>query len=65
MINIIRYNGIYKRVKPLMESLDVATRAKKKAMDDLAVVIAQLALIEEKLATLQSEFKDATQEKAK
>jgi hypothetical protein len=45
--------------------LDVATRTKKKAMDDLAVVIAQLALIEEKLATLQSEFKDATQEKAK
>mmetsp|Transcript_22422 Transcript_22422/g.30704 ORF Transcript_22422/g.30704 Transcript_22422/m.30704 type:complete len:1916 (+) Transcript_22422:3-5750(+) len=65
VINIIRFNGIYKRVKPLMESLDVATRSKRKAMDDLAVVNAQLAVIEEKLTTLQNEFKDATQEKAK
>jgi len=65
VVNIIRFNGIYKRVKPLMESLDVATRSKRKAMDDLAVVNAQLAVIEEKLATLQNEFKEATQEKAK
>lgn len=48
-----------------MESLDVATRSKRKAMDDLAVVNAQLAVIEDKLTTLQNEFKDATQEKAK
>ena len=48
-----------------MESLDVATKAKRKAMDDLAVVNAQLAVIEEKLTTLQNEFKEATQEKAK
>ena len=65
VVNIIRFNSIYKRVKPLMESLDVATRSKRKAMDDLAVVNAQLAVIEEKLATLQNEFKEATQEKAK
>ena len=43
----------------------MATRSKRKAMDDLAVVNAQLAVIEEKLTTLQNEFKEATQEKAK
>ena len=65
VINIIGFNGIYKRVKPLMESLDVATKSKKKAEDDLGVVKDKLAVIENKLAKLQSEFKDATQEKAK
>eukprot|EP01038_Epipyxis_sp_PR26KG_P005405 gene5405-7492_t len=65
VINIIRFNGIYKRVKPLMESLEVATKSKRKAEDDLGVVKEKLAVIEGKLAKLQSEFMAATQEKAK
>jgi dynein heavy chain len=65
VINIIRFNGIYKRVRPLMESLDVATKAKRKAEDDLSVVKEKLQVIENKLATLQSEFTAATDEKAK
>jgi dynein heavy chain len=65
VINIVRFNGIYKRVKPLMESLDVATRSKKKAEEDLSIVKDKLAVIESKLAKLQSEFMAATQEKAK
>ena len=65
VINIIQYNGIYKRVRPLMESLDQATKAKRKAEDDLAVVQAVLDEIESKLAGLQVEFMAATQEKAR
>ncbi|KAJ1439145.1 dynein heavy chain and region D6 of dynein motor-domain-containing protein [Ochromonadaceae sp. CCMP2298] len=65
VINIIQYNGIYKRVKPLMESLDMATRAKRRAEEDLDVVQAVLTAIEAKLSTLQGEFMAATQEKAR
>lgn len=65
VINIIQYNAIYKRVRPLMESLDQATRAKKKAEDDLQVVKERLLVIENKLAKLQSEFRSATEEKSR
>jgi dynein heavy chain len=49
VVNIISYNGIYKRVRPLMDSLDVATKAKKKAEVVLAIVNEKLAVIEGKL----------------
>ena len=65
VINIINYNAIFKRVKPLMDSLRVASEAKKKAEDDLAIVQEKLDVIAEKLAGLQSQFMAATQEKAK
>ena len=65
VINIIAFNSIYKRVKPLMDSLEVATAAKKKADDDLAVVEEVLAVIEGKLNKLQASFMEATKEKAK
>ena len=64
VINIVQYNHIYKRVKPLMESLEQATKSKRKAEDDLSVVKEKLNVIENKLSTLQSEFMAATQEKA-
>ena len=65
VINIIQFNGIYKRVKPLMESLEVARKSKAKADEDLGVVQAALAEIDAKLANLQAQFTDATQEKAR
>lgn len=65
VINIIGFNGIYKRVRPLMESLEVATKSKRKAEEDLAVVEDKLKVIESKLSKLQVEFMAATQEKAK
>jgi len=65
VINIITFNNIYKRVEPLMHSLEQATASKKKAEDDLAVVNEKLAVIEAKLAGLQTQFMAATQEKAK
>jgi dynein heavy chain len=65
VINIVGYNAIYKRVKPLMDSLAVASASKKKAENDLAVVQEKLDVIANKLAELQTQFMAATQEKAK
>lgn len=65
VVNIVRFNGIYKRVKPLMDSLEVATESKRRAEADLAVVEEALAVIEQKLNKLQSSFMAATEEKAK
>ena len=65
VVNIIGYNEIYKRVKPLMDSLAVASAAKKQSEADLAVVKEKLDIIEGKLNKLQAEFTAATQEKAK
>jgi dynein heavy chain len=64
VVNIVQYNGIYKRIKPLMDSLAVAQAGKKKSEADLAVVAEKLAVIEEKLNKLQAEFTGAMQEKA-
>jgi dynein heavy chain len=65
VVNIIQFNQIYKRVKPLMDSLEVASKSKKKAEEDLAVVKEKLDVIEGKLNLLQVSFMAATQEKAK
>jgi dynein heavy chain len=65
VVNIVNFNQIFKKVKPLMESLAVASAAKAKAEEDLAIVKEKLDVIEEKLNKLQVEFMAATQEKAK
>lgn len=65
ILNTIAYNEVYKRVKPLMDALDVATKAKKTAEDELGVVKEKLAAIEAKLMLLQQQFTAATSEKAK
>jgi dynein heavy chain len=64
VVNIINYNMVYKRVKPMMDSLDVAQKAKLRAEADLAVVEEALSVIEAKLNKLQGHFMVATQEKA-
>ena len=45
--------------------LDVASKSKRKAEEDLALVNERLAVIEGKLAKLQAEFMAATQEKGR
>ena len=49
VINIVQYNFIYKRVKPLMDSLAVALTSKNKAEEDLNVVKEKLEKIEKSL----------------
>jgi len=64
VINIIAFNRIFKKIKPLMERLENARESKESAMKDLAVVEAQLAEVEAKLNALQERFMQATQDKA-
>eukprot|EP00595_Chromulina_sp_UTEXLB2642_P002193 CAMPEP_0196768326 /NCGR_PEP_ID=MMETSP1095-20130614/42615_1 /TAXON_ID=96789 ORGANISM="Chromulina nebulosa, Strain UTEXLB2642" /NCGR_SAMPLE_ID=MMETSP1095 /ASSEMBLY_ACC=CAM_ASM_000446 /LENGTH=520 /DNA_ID=CAMNT_0042137751 /DNA_START=817 /DNA_END=2376 /DNA_ORIENTATION=- len=65
VVNILEFNKIYKRVKPLMDSLEIATKSKRKAEEDLAVVNDKITVIESKLHNLQTQFTYAMQEKAK
>ena len=64
-MNIITYNKVYKKIRPLMEDLAAAQAVKAKAEEELAVVDAKLAKINEALDALQMQFLEATSEKAK
>ena len=65
VVNIITYNKVYKKIRPLMEDLAAAQAVKAKAEEELAVVDAKLAKINEALDALQMQFLEATSEKAK
>ncbi|KAH8062602.1 dynein light chain binding protein [Aureococcus anophagefferens] len=63
-VNIITFNQVYKKVKPLMDQLEQAQETKRAAEKDLAVVEEKLAVIDAALNKLQAQFLSATQEKA-
>jgi dynein heavy chain len=65
VINIIEYNKIYVKVKPLMTRLEEARTAKEDAMADLKRVEAQLRAVEDRLNSLQERFMVATNEKTR
>lgn len=64
VVNIITFNRVYKKVKPLMDQLEQAQKAKQIAEGDLAAVKKKLATIDGTLEELQRSFLEATQEKA-
>ena len=53
VVNIINFNQIYKKVKPLMLQLETARASKSSAEKDLSEVISVMKGIEEKLNKLQ------------
>lgn len=63
VINIVRYNRIYVKVKPLMDSLMAARAAKASAEASLAAAEAVVAGVQEKLRVLGESLEAATQEK--
>eukprot|EP00904_Undaria_pinnatifida_P003150 jgi/Undpi1/12836/HiC_scaffold_7.g02503.m1 len=65
VINIINFNQIYKKVKPLMDALEAAQAAKAAAIADLAKVEDALAVIKAHLGKLEKSFMAATEEKTK
>ena len=65
VINIVTFNRIYLKVKPLMERLAVAQATKAEAQAKLDAVNAIVAEVEARLAKLQSQFLAATTEKAR
>eukprot|EP00752_Nemacystus_decipiens_P011484 g10196.t1 len=65
VINIINFNQIYKKVKPLMDALEAAQEAKAVAIADLAKVEDALAVINAHLGKLEKSFMEATEEKTR
>ncbi|CAM9099296.1 unnamed protein product [Ectocarpus fasciculatus] len=65
VINIINFNQIYKKVKPLMDALEAAQEAKAAAIADLAKVEDALAVINAHLGKLEKSFIEATEEKSR
>ena len=61
-VNSFRYNRIYVKVKPLMESLEAAQKSKAAADKALADAQEIVAAVEEKLAALSKQFMEATEE---
>jgi dynein heavy chain len=62
-VNCYRYNRIYVKVKPLMDSLNAARATKAAAETSLANALATVAGVEAKLAELEAGYKQAVQEK--
>ena len=63
VVNIIAYNKIYKKVAPLMARVKAATSAKETAEAQLAVVLARVKEVEEKVMALEKTLGDAVREK--
>ena len=64
VVNIVKFNRIYVKVKPLMDQLEAARASKAKAEASLASAQAIVAAVDAKLKTLGDKFQEATAEKA-
>lgn len=65
VVNVISYHKVYKKVKPLMDSLEVARQEKQAAESELEKALAVVRNANEQLAKLQKDFLAATDAKAK
>lgn len=54
VINIVRYNSIYKKVKPLMESADAAEKLANEKLAELSEVLAKVKIIVDKVNELKA-----------
>ena len=64
VVNIVKYNRIYVKVKPLMDQLEAARASKADAEASLAKAQAVVAEVDAKLKALGDKFQAATEEKA-
>lgn len=64
VVNIVKFNRIYVKVKPLMDQLEAARASKAAAEASLAAAQAIVAAVETKLKALGDKFQEATEEKA-
>jgi dynein heavy chain len=63
VINIVRYNTIYKKVKPLMESADAAEKLANEKLAELQEVLAKVKIIVDKVNELKEKLAEANEEK--
>jgi dynein heavy chain len=54
LINVVKYNGIYKKVKPLQESAEAAEALANQKKEELAVVMANVKEINDKVDALKA-----------
>ena len=64
VVNIVKFNRIYVKVKPLMDQLEAARASKASAEASLAAAMAVVAAVDAKLKALGDQFQAATEEKA-
>jgi len=64
VVNIVKFNRIYVKVKPLMDQLEAARASKAAAEASLAAAQATVAAVDAKLRILGDKFQEATDEKA-
>lgn len=65
VVNIVTYNTIYKKVKPLMESSEAAEAMAKEAEASLVIVKQKVAEINEKVDALKAKLDEAETTKAR
>merc|ERR1719506_1006514 len=65
VVNIVKYNSIYKKVAPLMVKVKQSTQEKQEAEAALAIVMEQVAKVEARVAELQATLTNAVDEKEK
>ncbi|RYG70338.1 hypothetical protein EON64_00425, partial [archaeon] len=64
VVNIVKFNRIYVKVKPLMDQLEQARASKAAAEASLAAAQAVVAAVDAKLKILGDKFQEASDEKA-
>lgn len=63
VINIVKYNTIYKKVKPLMESAEAAEKLAAEKQAELAIVLEKVRVIVEKVDALKAQLQAAVDKK--
>jgi dynein heavy chain len=63
VINLVKYNTIYKKVKPLQDSADAAEKLANEKQAELAVVLEKVRLIVEKVDGLKAQLQAAVDKK--
>ncbi len=63
VINIVIYNTIYKKVKPLMESAEAAEKLANEKLAELAIVMEKVRVIVEKVDGLKRQLDEAIAKK--
>jgi dynein heavy chain len=63
IINVVIYNSIYKRVKPLMETAEAAEAIANEKKAELAVVLERVRVINEKVDGLKQKLYEAEEAK--
>lgn len=63
IVNIVKYNSIYKKVKPLMDSASEAENTANEKAEELRVVQEKVRVVVEKVDALRQKLNDAVEKK--